>query len=206
MTHRPIRGPRGELVYLRPLEPDDADMVSRWYADDRVRRLMGDPPMSFARRRQRYEESLRSDGDAVYRFIVCRLDDDDPVGRVDVFDIDRANGNCAFGIAIGDSSLWGQGLGTDAVNAVVDFAFGELRMERVWLDTDADNHRAKAAYRRAGFTEEGRLRHAWLQDGMWADDVRMAILRDEWLALGRPRSWDLVARAVQTQAAGDGGS
>ena len=191
MTDRPVRGLRGERVYLRPLEPDDADLVSRWYADDRVRKLMGDPPTSFARRRQRYEASVTEDGDGVYRFVICRLEDDTPVGRTDIFDLDRANGSCAFGITIGDPALWGQGLGTDAVNAVVDFAFGELRMERVWLDTDAANERAQAVYRKAGFTVEGRLRHAWFQDGAYLDDIRMAMLADEWRALPRRRSWEL---------------
>ncbi len=197
---RPIRGLRGERVYLRPLEPDDADLVSGWYADDRVRRLIGDPPMSHARRRQRYEAATSGDGDTTYRFIICTLDDDVPVGRLDLFDIDRTNGHCAFGIAIGDPALWGRGLGTDAVNAVVDFAFGELRMERVWLDTDADNLRAQAAYRKAGFIVEGRLRHVWFQDGNHIDDIRMALLRDEWLALPRPKSWELMARAVDANA------
>lgn len=191
MSNRPERGPRGERVYLRPLEPEDADLVSGWYADDRVRRLLGDPPTSYARRRQSYGDAVTGDGDSVFRFIICRLDDDIPVGRTDIFDIDRTNGNCAFGIAIGDPALWGQGLGSDAVNAVVDFAFGELRMERVWLDTDADNERAQAAYRKAGFVVEGRLRHVWFQDGVYADDLRMALLRDEWLALTRLKSWDL---------------
>ena len=200
MTDRPVRGLRGERVYLRPLEPDDADLVARWYADDRVRKLMGDPPLSFARRRQRYEEAVKDDGDAVYRFLVCRLSDDQPVGRTDLFEIDRANGSCAFGIAIGDPALWGQGLGTDAVNAVVDYAFGELRMERVWLDTDAANERAQAAYRKAGFTVEGRLRHVWFQDGAYLDDFRMSLLRDEWLALPRPKSWELVAAAETASA------
>ena len=203
MTDRPVRGLRGERVYLRPLEPDDADLVSRWYADDRVRRLMGDPPTSFARRRRRYEDAVKEDGDAVYRFLICRLADDEPVGRTDLFEIDRANGSCAFGIAIGDPALWGQGLGTDAVNAIVDFAFGELRMERVWLDTDAANERAQATYRRAGFTVEGRLRHAWFQDGVFLDDIRMAMVRDEWLALPRPKSWELVASAVASSAHAD---
>ena len=191
MSKRPVRGPRGERVYLRPLEPEDADLVSGWYADDRVRRLLGDPPTSYARRRQSYGDAVTGDGDSVFRFIICRLDDDIPVGRVDVFEINRTNGNCAFGIAIGDPALWGQGLGSDAVNAVVDFAFGELRMERVWLDTDADNERAQAAYRKAGFVVEGRLRHVWFQDGVHADDLRMALLRDEWLALPRLKSWEL---------------
>jgi len=165
--------------------------VSEWYADDRVRKLMGDPPISRARRRQRYTDAVTGDGDAVFRFMICRLDDDAAVGRVDLFDIDRTNGHCAFGITIGDPDLWGQGLGTDGVNAVVDFAFGELRMERVWLDTDADNLRAQAAYTKAGFTVEGRLRHVWFQDGVHTDDIRMALLRDEWLALARPKAWEL---------------
>ncbi len=196
---RPIRGLRGELVYLRPLEAEDADLVSGWYADDRVRRLIGDPPMSHARRRQRYETATSGDDDTVYRFIICTLDDDVPVGRLDLFDIDRTNGHCAFGIAIGDPALWGRGLGTDAVNAIVDFAFGELRMERVSLDTDAANLRAQAAYRKAGFVEEGRRRHIWFGDGAYGDDLWMALLRDEWLALPRLKSWELLARAVETE-------
>ncbi len=195
MTDRPMRGLRGEHVYLRPLEPEDADLVAGWYADGRFRKLMGDPPTSLARRRRRYEDAVTGDGDDVFRFMVCRLDDDRPVGRTDIFDIDRTNGSCAFGIGIGEPGLRGRGLGTDAVNAVVDFAFGELRMERVWLDTDAENLAAQAAYRKAGFTEEGRLRHAWFGDGRYIDGVRMAILREEWLALPRRTSWGLVAEA-----------
>lgn len=97
---------------------------------------------------------------------------------------------------IGEPSLWGQGLGTDAVNALVDFAFGQLRMERVWLDTDESNTRAQAAYRKAGFTEEGRLRHAWFRNGQWTDDIRMSLLRDEWAALPRRRSSDLATDAI----------
>lgn len=196
MTDRPIRGLRGEHVYLRPLEPEDAELVHRWYEDTRIQTLMGDPPMSLARRRARYERAVTQDGDDVFRFVICLLADDRPIGRTDLFELDRQNGSCAFGITIGEPDLWGQGLGTDAVNALVDFAFGQLRMERVWLDTDEHNTRAQAAYAKAGFTVEGRFRRAWYQDGRWTDDLRMALLRDEWAALPRRKSWELVAGAT----------
>ena len=62
-------------------------------------------------------------------------------------------------------------------------------MERLWLDTDAHNARAQAVYRKAGFVEEGRFRHAWFQYGDFSDDIRMAMLREEWEALPRPKSW-----------------
>jgi len=199
MTERPIRGMRGERVYLRPLEPDDAELIHRWYEDTRLQTLMGDSPLSLAARRQRYEGAAKSDGPDVFRFVICRLDDDRPIGRTDVFAIDRQNGSCAFGIAIGEPESWGQGLGTDAVNALVDFAFGQLRLERVWLGTSDDNERAQAAYRKAGFTLEGTLRHAFYQDGHWTDELRMAMLRDEWAALPRPRSWELAARVAKPE-------
>lgn len=200
MTGRPIRGIRGERVYLRPLEPTDADLVHRWYEDTRVQTLMGDPPLSLAGRRQRYEDAVKADGADVFRFVICLLQDDRAIGRTDLFEVDRQNGSCAFGIAIGDPELWGRGFGTDAVNALVDFAFGQLRMERVWLDTDDHNTRAQAAYRKAGFAQEGRLRHAFYQDGRWTDDIRMAILRDEWAALPRLKSWELATKAIETEA------
>jgi RimJ/RimL family protein N-acetyltransferase len=202
MTRRPVRGLRGQRVYLRPLEPSDADVVHGWYEDTRIQTLMGDPPMSSAARRRRYEDAVKADGTEVFRFVICLLEDDRPIGRTDLFEIDRQNGSCAFGITIGLPELWGQGLGTDAVNALVDFAFGQLRMERVWLDTDDHNARARAAYRKAGFTEEGRFRRAFYQDGRWSDDIRMAMLRDEWEALTRPRSWDLAAAAIEADARG----
>lgn len=197
MQSRPVRGIRGERVYLRPLEPGDAELVHRWYEDVRVQALMGDPPISLANRQRRYEEIVKSAEPDVFRFMICLLDDDRAIGRTDLFDLDRQNGSCAFGITIGEPQLWGQGLGTDAVNALVDFAFGQLRMERVWLDTDANNLRAQAAYAKAGFTREGRFRRAFYQDGGWSDDLRMALLREEWEALPRACSWDLAAREYE---------
>src|SRR4029079_2239361 len=107
----------------------------------------------------------------------------------------RVSASCAFGFTIGDPADWGRGYGSDALNALMDFAFGQLRLERVWLDTETTNQRAQEAYRKAGFEVEGTLRRAWFQDGVWKDDLRMALLRDRWLELDRPRSWDLLANA-----------
>ena len=193
---RPVRQLRGRIVYLRPLEPGDAATVHRWYEDARIAELMGDLPISLAQRERRYTEASTQGEDDVYRFVICLLEDDRPVGRTDLFDVDRVNGTCTLGITIGDPGRWGQGLGTDALSALVDFAFGQLRMERVQLDTERENRRAQAAYRKVGFREEAVLRHAWWQNGAWQDEVRMALLRGEWAALTRPRSWDLVREEI----------
>jgi ribosomal-protein-alanine N-acetyltransferase len=162
---------------------------------------MGDPPRSLAWRQRRYESSPTDEGTDAYLFMICRLEDDLAVGRTDLFQIDREHGSAAFGITIGDPTMWGKGYGTDAVNAVVDFAFGQLRLERIWLDTDAANARAQAVYTKAGFVREGVLRHSFYQDGRWSDDIRMAMIREEWLGLARPKSWELAA--AETEGRGE---
>ena len=161
---------------------------------------MGDMPMSLARRRRRYETPSTGDGDDVFRFVICRLEDDLPVGRHRPFDIDRANGSLAFGIAIGEPGAVEQGLGTDAVNAVVDFAFGQLRHGARLARHGCGQLARPGGLSQGRLRREGRLRHAWYQDGRWSDDVRMAMLRDEWLALPRRKSWELLPRPTARPA------
>jgi RimJ/RimL family protein N-acetyltransferase len=190
---RPRQSIRGRLVYLRPMEPEDVVLVHRWQQDADFRRLLGDPPRSQAARRQAFEELLPEQGKSVYSFVICRLEDDRAVGRTDLFEIDLDAGSAAFGIGIGDAHDRGRGYGTDAVKALVDFAFGELRLERVWLGTDEENVAAQRAYERAGFTVEGRLRRAYVDRGRLIDEVRMSMLRAEWQALARRKSWEYAA-------------
>ncbi len=53
------------------------------------------------------------------------------------------------------------------------------------LETLATNEQALAAYRRAGFVQEGALREdAWVEGGR-VDEVVMSVLAREWRALTR---------------------
>jgi ribosomal-protein-alanine N-acetyltransferase len=185
---------RGERVYLRALEPSDVDHVHRWYQHADTARLMGEMPRSLAHRRSDAEGDVAKAGHDWFAFIICLLDDDRPVGRADIFEIDRVNGAAGFGIAIGEHELRGAGLGTDVVNATADFCFGQLRLERLWLVTDSVNLVAQHVYEKAGFKREGVLRRAFYQDGIFQDDIRMAMLRSEWEAIDRTRSWQYTER------------
>jgi diamine N-acetyltransferase len=60
--------------------------------------------------------------------------------------------------------------------------------------TDSVNLRAQHVYEKAGFLHEGRLRRAFYQDGVFQDDIRMAMLREEWAGLSRKRSWEFTER------------
>jgi RimJ/RimL family protein N-acetyltransferase len=173
-------------VYLRPFEPADAELYRRWRADADPMSLAGwheRAPLSLAQVEQRIARLVTDPSDDFITFLICLAADDRPIGEAMLVDIDRRNGSAQLGIFIGESGEWGKGYGTDAVNAIVDFGFAELRLERIWLNVWTENSRAIRAYGKAGFVHEGTLRHDRFEHGAYTSGHLMAILLSEWEAL-----------------------
>ncbi|MCI2424239.1 GNAT family N-acetyltransferase [Saccharopolyspora sp. K220] len=76
--------------------------------------------------------------------------------------------------------MLGRGLGSEATQLVLEYAFTELGLHRVDLRVLAFNERAIACYTTCGFVIEGRERETALIDGRWHDDVMMSILDHEY--------------------------
>ena len=172
---------RGRRTWLRPAEREDLETFVEWSNDARVTQwLMPRGPIGRAQWEARYEHMLEGQGRDHWFFVICRLGDRTAIGNCGLFDVDFRNGGAGIGITIGDASNRGQGLGTDALEAVLDFGFGTLRLERMWLDVYTSNGRARRSYDKAGFTREGTFRHAYHRGGEFIDSDRMAILRSEW--------------------------
>ena len=99
---------------------------------------------------------------------------------LDLHEVDYTNGGAGLGIQVGDPADRGQGYGGDALNVLVDFAFEQLRLERVWLDVYETNPDARRLYERVGFVHEATFRHGVFRAGGYEDVQRLAILRSEW--------------------------
>ncbi len=193
MAPGPDRPPiiRGELVVLRAAEREDLPLFVRWFNDaDVTRHLMTRTPMSLAGEEQWFARMLDAQGKTDYHFVICLLTDGRPIGTAGLHDVHPRSGHAEFGIAIGESDEWGKGYGTDALRAICDFGFGELRLERIELQVYASNERAQRSYATAGFVHEGTLRHAHFARGVHEDVQVMSLLRDEWSALPHRRSWE----------------
>lgn len=101
------------------------------------------------------------------------------VGEAVLNEWDQDNQSCNFRIALVPTVV-GRGLGTDATRLIVRYGFETLHLHRISLEVYAFNPRAKRAYEKAGFVEEGRRRDALLWDGEWVDAIMMSILATEW--------------------------
>jgi RimJ/RimL family protein N-acetyltransferase len=80
-----------------------------------------------------------------------------------------------------DRAFQGQGFATEAVTAVLDYAFINLDLHRVVAVVDVLNERSAALLERVGLRREGHfLKNAWFK-GRWADEYLYALLQAEWL-------------------------
>lgn len=185
---------RGELVWLRPTEPSDIVSDSSYAGDAEVGHFLGaKTPMSKAGA-ERFSAEIFSQNPMNpngYGYAICLLGTEQSIGTIFLRNVDKVNGSGIVGIFIGDRRYLGKGYGTDALNALCDFGFGEMRLERIELEVFDYNLRAMRSYEKAGFQTDAVLRHARFHRGSHHDVHLMSILRDDWLALPRKRSWEL---------------
>jgi RimJ/RimL family protein N-acetyltransferase len=94
--------------------------------------------------------------------------------------VDNANRRARYAIGIFDISKLGMGLGTEATQIVLDYAFSKLGLHRVDLRTLDHNTRAIACFQKCGFVKEGVERDGTLIEDHWQTDVIMSILEQEY--------------------------
>lgn len=185
------RAIRGEHVYLRAAERSDLETFVRWLNDaDVTDNLAMFAPMSLAAEEAWFERMLAAQGTTDYHWVICLLEDDRAIGSTGLHRIDPREGTAEFGIFIGVKGEWGRGHATDALRAVCDFGFGELRLERIGLMVYEGNDRGRRAYEKAGFVHEGTMRKAHYARGERHDVHVMGLLRSDWEASGQARAWE----------------
>jgi|GEM_PF-1158266 RimJ/RimL family protein N-acetyltransferase len=61
------------------------------------------------------------------------------------------NNQCEFSVFILDKKYWGKGIGGEVTRLMLDFAFDELKMKKVVLETSEHHQSAIKLYERIGF-------------------------------------------------------
>ncbi len=182
---------RGELIWLRALgKADFGDEAGAINHPDTGPNLGLKMPVGPDGAAEFAQKMLAQQGKTIYAFAICPLGDQRAIGNVSLRDIDRENGSAEMAVVIVDRAYQGRGYGTDAVRCIVDFGFGEQRLERIHLHVFDYNQRARRSYEKAGFQVDATLRHARFHNGKHHDVLLMSVLREEWLAQDRPRAWD----------------
>jgi RimJ/RimL family protein N-acetyltransferase len=96
------------------------------------------------------------------------------IGNIRLVGISDQHKRAELGIMLFDKSQWGKGYGTESLNAVVDYAFKEMKLHRICADYYSVNAASAKIFEKAGFVIEGVFKDHFLLDGKFVDSVRVA--------------------------------
>lgn len=172
-----------DRLCLRRITMEDArDYYAQLGIDSDVTKYMlfqphkdiSDAVASIEKHLRRYETGRN------YRWVIAGRDDA-LMGVIDLLGFDEENSTCSFAYMLG-RKYWGRGYGTEALEAVLAFAFGKMEMEQVQADHFADNAASGAVMRKVGMVYTGTVPGKYEKDGVSHDAPQYAITRSQWYA------------------------
>ena len=148
-----------------------------WFEDLEVtaRLLMGNPP------------SLESEHDWIRKVeadpnsVIWAIEHEGRVvGTTAIHDISWRRLCGTSGTVLGDKSLWGKGIGSEAMRLRTRYAFTELPLRKLKSAYLEGNEASWRAQQKVGYREVGRFREDIFKEGRWLDEVVTEVLRTDW--------------------------
>jgi RimJ/RimL family protein N-acetyltransferase len=154
-SFKPGRGKviAGDKVRFREKRLSDVRNDHNWQSDAELAKLDATPVVniSFPVYLLDYTEEIRYSGIDRYTLALETLEGKH-IGNCTIYDINDTQSEAQLGIMIGDRKYWDKGLGTDAVNTIVDHIFLKTSLKRIYLMTLDWNMRAQKCFKKCGFT------------------------------------------------------
>jgi len=152
-------------VAIRKFEEKDIPKV-KWINDEKNNKYL------------HYDLPLREDKTLIwFRSIKDRTDRADytityngePVGLIGLLNIDYKNKKAEYYICLGGEQYRGKGIAYTATKLLVDVAYNDFKLNRIYLYTEINNISAQRFFEKFGFEKEGLLKNDLIYNGRKID-------------------------------------
>ena len=171
-----------ERLVLRELRSADAADVLVFRGDPYVQRFNSEPLKTMQEAAAFIEEALlQRTAQLGWGWAITLRGQDRVLGGVSLHAWSQYHRRAEVGYDLAHA-FWGQGIGSEAVQAVLAFGFTELNLNRIEAATIADNHESVNLLKKLGFRLEGLRRgYSWEEDGTFHDSAMFGLLREEFM-------------------------
>jgi len=169
----------GHTIYLRALEPEDLEFIFRLENNETIWEVSNtQTPYSRFLIRQYLENAHQDIYEAKQlRLAICKNRQFDAIGLIDIFDFDPANQRAGVGIIINDESDRGNGIGAEALNLLINYAFTQLQMHQLYANIDVGNVASVRLFTNFGFVLVGVKKDWNRKNNVYADEALYQLVR-----------------------------
>lgn len=189
LTHKGTKTIKTDRLILRKYRKTDAkDVFEAWTGDKAVTRYMTFTP----------HESKEQTADTLEKWCTLYTRDnvylwaiqmgDKVIGNINVVTISNTLESCEVGYCLG-VKYWGQGIMTEAAQAVIDFLFRQVGVNRIELSHAVGNPSSGRVAEKCGMKYEGTKREAFKSpDGKFCDLKCYGIVKSDWQKIDKNKS------------------
>ena len=169
----------GSTIYLRALEPEDLEFVYRLENNEAIWHVSNtNTPYSRFLIRQYLENAHQDIFEAKQlRLAICKTGCFDSIGLIDIFDFDPANQRAGVGIIIQENAERNKGMGSEALELLINYAFRQLQLHHLYANIDIGNVASIALFTNFGFQLSG-IKKDWNKiDNHYHDEALYQLIR-----------------------------
>ena len=143
------------MIYLRNLTIDDFDYLnsiennkSFWKYSFQNKNYSKEDLIQFI-----YDSQLSLEQTNQIRFVICETETDEPLGFIDLFEINFVKSQAGISILISNSENRSKGYGKLSVKKICDYARKELKIKNFYCNISIDNKVSLNFFKSVGFKE-----------------------------------------------------
>lgn len=181
ITHKGIKTLHTQRLVLRKFKQNDAvAMFENWASNEKVTRyLTWNPHISVEETRMLLDIWCKAyEKENTYNWAIEY--NGSAIGSISVVRFSDKSEYAELGYCIGPS-FWNMGLMTEAANAVIDYLFAEIGVNRIGISHAVNNPASGKVAQKCGLTYEGTKREYFkASTGVFYDISDYGILKSEW--------------------------
>lgn len=154
---------RGDNVFLRVVDKTDDTTLFFWENDTENWKISNtEIPYSLHSIHQLIEQQndLRVSGQL--RFMICENTSSNPIGNIDLYDVNFKHGYATVGILIADKTKRKQGLAKESLTILIEYCKQILELRNLQCFIHEDNTDSVSLFENVGFRHVGTLKK-WLK-------------------------------------------
>ena len=171
-----------ERLLLREIRAEDETDVHEYASDPEVVRLMIWGPNTPEATREFLTRALAAKARWPRPNVALAIElksERRMIGSIELRISDEKNRTGDVGYVL-NRKYWGHGHMTESARALLNVAFNELKLHRVWATCHAQNRASYRVMEKLGMRREGLFLKNAMEKGEWRDTYLYAILAEEW--------------------------
>lgn len=161
----------GKDIHLRALEPEDLDFLYKLENNPSVWEISGTTTPYSKHVLKQYLENAHRDIYDVKQLRLCICKKDTVVGLIDLFDFDPQNHRAGIGIVVLEENERNNGIGTQAISLLCDYAFSTLGLRQLFANVVEGNEASIHLFQKMGFMKVG-IKKDWIfSNGSYKNEV-----------------------------------